>query len=124
MRGNSQLVPCSAINPRRENTVVSVALSAMKRRSQASTAAEMEKFVSGLIDAGERTLVLDFSALEYTSSAGLRVLLVITKKMKALQGKFCIAALNERIREVVESAGFTAILQIQPDVAAAVQSLG
>lgn len=97
---------------------------AVSGRLDASTSAEMEKFVIGLIDAGERTLVLDFSALEYTSSAGLRVLLVITKKMKALQGKFCIAALNERIREVVEIAGFTAILQIQPDVAAAVQSLG
>ncbi len=36
MRGNIQLMPCSAINPRRANEVVKTVLSAAKRRSQYS----------------------------------------------------------------------------------------
>ncbi|HNW94360.1 MAG TPA: STAS domain-containing protein [bacterium] len=108
----------------KKSTQGSATVVAVTGRLDASTSTEMEKFVVGLIDAGERKLVLDFTGLEYTSSAGLRVLLVVTKKMKALQGKFLLAALNERIREVVEIAGFTAILQIHPTVEAAVQAIG
>jgi hypothetical protein len=36
MRGSIQLMPCSAISPRREKAVVNTVLSAAKRRSQYS----------------------------------------------------------------------------------------
>lgn len=57
-------------------------------------------------------LVLDFKALEYISSAGLRVLLVTQKRMN-LQGKMVIKNVCEDINDVFEITGFKDILTIE-----------
>ena len=54
---------------------------------------------------------LDFSGLEYISSAGLRVLLSAQKTMNK-QGKMTIHHVNETIMEVFEITGFVDILTI------------
>ena len=54
---------------------------------------------------------LDFSGLEYISSAGLRVLLAAQKTMSR-QGKMTIRNVNETIMEVFEITGFVEILTI------------
>jgi anti-sigma B factor antagonist len=58
------------------------------------------------------SLVLDFSGLEYISSAGLRVLLSAQKVMNK-QGKMVIHQVNETIMEVFEVTGFVDILTIE-----------
>ena len=60
---------------------------------------------------GVTELDLDFSGLEYISSAGLRVLLAAQKAMNR-QGKLTIRNVNETIREVFEITGFVDILTI------------
>ena len=57
-------------------------------------------------------LVLDFEALEYISSAGLRVLLSAQKIMNR-QGSMKIMHVNEVIREVFDVTGFSDILTIE-----------
>lgn len=42
----------------------------------------MEAQVQAIIDGGARGLVFDFSALDYISSAGLRMVLVVAKRLK------------------------------------------
>lgn len=59
---------------------------------------------------GVSALTLDFSALEYLSSAGLRVLLSAHKRMK---GRMTVRNVNETIREVFEVTGFLDVLRIE-----------
>ncbi len=61
---------------------------------------------------GAETLMLDFSKLEYISSAGLRVLLSAHKIMSK-KGGMKITNVNEIVREVFEATGFADILTIE-----------
>jgi anti-anti-sigma factor len=67
------------------------------------------------IESGGGRLLLDFSELTYISSAGLRVILVAAKRMKAVGGRFVLAALNDQVSEVFEISGFSRLLDIVPD---------
>ena len=55
---------------------------------------------------------MDFSDLEYISSAGLRVLLVTTKMMKG-KGRFVIRNINETVKEIFEVTEFMDILNVE-----------
>lgn len=68
--------------------------------------AELKTSLSGITE-----LELDFSGLEYISSAGLRVLLAAQKTMSR-QGKMTIRNVNETIMEAFEITGFVEILTI------------
>ena len=75
------------------------------------TAPELEALVKSELD-GVTDLVFDFSALDYISSAGLRVLLSSQKAMAA-KGKMVIRGANETINEIFEVTGFSDILTIE-----------
>ena len=62
--------------------------------------------------AGVEKLVLDFTSLEYLSSAGLRVLLAVQKVMNK-QGEMIIKNVNDTINEIFEVTGFVDILTIE-----------
>lgn len=69
--------------------------------------AELKKSIGGM-----SVLVLDFSGLEYLSSAGLRVLLAAQKVMNK-QGKMVLHGVNETIMEIFEVTGFIDILTVE-----------
>lgn len=69
--------------------------------------AELKQSVSGV-----EKLVLDFAALEYLSSAGLRVLLAAQKVMNK-QGEMIIKNVNETIADIFEVTGFSDVLTIE-----------
>ena len=69
--------------------------------------AELKQNISGV-----EKLVLNFAALEYLSSAGLRVLLAAQKVMNK-QGEMIVKNVNETIAEIFEVTGFSDILTIE-----------
>ena len=69
--------------------------------------AEFKQSINGI-----EKLVLDFAALEYLSSAGLRVLLAAQKVMNK-QGEMIIKNVNETIHEIFEVTGFIDILTVE-----------
>ncbi len=69
--------------------------------------AELKQSMSGVAE-----LALDFSKLEYLSSAGLRVLLSAQKVMNR-QGSMVIKNVNETIMEIFEVTGFADILTVE-----------
>ena len=80
-------------------------------RLDTTTAPELEATIDGCV-AGIKELVLDCSALEYVSSAGLRVILKAQKLMNA-QGNMKLVHVNETIMEVFDITGFADILTIE-----------
>ena len=69
--------------------------------------AEMKSSINGVTE-----LILDFAALEYVSSAGLRVLLAAQKVMNK-QGKMILRHVGETVMDVFEVTGFSDILTIE-----------
>lgn len=80
-------------------------------RLDTSTSPELQEFIDNSIE-GVTELILDFSGLEYISSAGLRVLLSTEKTMKT-KGKMIVKNLSEEVAEVFEITGFSDILTIE-----------
>ena len=84
---------------------------AVAGRLDTTTAPQLEASLKESFE-GIAKLVLDFSALEYLSSAGLRVLLAAQKVMNK-QGEMVIKNVNETINEIFEVTGFVDILTIE-----------
>ena len=80
-------------------------------RLDTTTAPELEAAIDGCVE-GIKELVLDFSGLEYVSSAGLRVILKAQKLMNA-RGSMKLINVNETIMEVFDITGFADILNIE-----------
>lgn len=81
-------------------------------RLDSANAMAFEKTVLGVLDRGDSHIVVDFSKLDYISSAGLRVLLMGAKRAQAAKGKVALCALKPNIREVFEVAGFLSIFSV------------
>ena len=84
---------------------------ALEGRLDTMTAPELEAELKKEM-AGAESLVLDFSKLDYISSAGLRVLLSAHKAMTA-KGGMKVTHVNEIVQEVFEVTGFTDVLTIE-----------
>ena len=84
---------------------------AVSGRLDTTTAPELDAALKEVLP-GVKELVLDFSALDYISSAGLRVLLS-TQKIMSKQGSMKLTGVNEGIMEVFEITGFAGILTIE-----------
>ena len=84
---------------------------AVEGRLDTVTSPDLEAALSESLE-GVTDLTLDFSALDYISSAGLRVLLATQKKMNA-QGSMKVCGVNETVGEVFEVTGFADILTIE-----------
>lgn len=76
-----------------------------------NTAPELEKAVDEL-GYNFTEVILDFTDLSYVSSAGLRVLLILQKKMNSV-GTLTILNVNSDIMDVFEITGFSTILTIK-----------
>lgn len=96
------------IETMRNNNELTVSL---EGRLDTVTAPSLEEELKANLD-GIQELVLDFQALEYISSAGLRVLLMAQKTMNK-QGSMVIRNVNETIAEVFEITGFADMLTIE-----------
>ena len=59
------------------------------------------------------SLILDFTNLEYISSAGLRVLVSTQKKLKSEDIPMTIKNVNDTINEIFKMSGFDKILKIE-----------
>ena len=82
---------------------------ALEGRLDTTTAPELEQEIKNLD--GVDALVMDFSKLDYISSAGLRVLLSAHKTMNK-RGGMKVVNVNEIVSEVFEVTGFSDILNI------------
>ena len=84
----------------------------IKGRLDTLTAPQFTEEFDGDLD-GLKELVLDFTDVEYLSSAGLRALMSCQKKLKAVDGSLTVKNPNEMVQDVFELTGFDKILRIE-----------
>jgi anti-anti-sigma factor len=84
----------------------------MQGRMDAGMAGEFDLAFDKMIQEGNKNFVLDMSALEYISSAGLRSILGTYKKIKGAGGTLLLCGLGGVVKEVFEISGFASIFDI------------
>ena len=87
-----------------------------------TTSPEAQKSLDAVV-AGARKVALDFSQLDYISSAGLRILLGVAKQLRAKGGTLGMFGLNQSVREVFDISGFSSILPFYPSEADALGAM-
>ena len=61
---------------------------------------------------GIKDLILDFAAVDYISSAGLRVILMANQQLEDADGSMTIKNANDDVRDVFEMTGFDSLLNL------------
>ncbi len=88
----------------------------------ALTAPELGKEFSTHIESGHINLVANLADVDYSSSAGPRVLLTAVKETRQNGGDLRLAAVQANVNKVLTLAGISSAIKQFPDVGAAVSS--
>jgi anti-sigma B factor antagonist len=83
-------------------------------RIDTATAPVLELAINKAIESGNRKILLNFSAVTYISSGGLRVLLATAKKLKNPGDRYALCSLAAEVNKVLKLTGFTSIFSIYP----------
>ena len=97
------------ITTRTQNDVTVVALAG---NLDSNTSPQAQQALDRILAGGGRKMVVDFTALDYISSAGLRVLLGTAKRLSGAGGALHLFGLNETVQEVFDISGFSTILAV------------
>lgn len=76
------------------------------------TSPQAQQALDGVIAGGATKVGVDFTRLDYISSAGLRVMLGTAKQLMAKGGALRTFGLNSTVREVFDISGFSSILAV------------
>lgn len=79
----------------------------------AITAEELKKTIESSVDDDVDTLIFDISDMEYTSSAGLRVLLMAQDMMDDRNGSMEVVGASEMVMDTFRETGFDSFLTLK-----------
>lgn len=77
-----------------------------------STAKQFEETLLAAIERGSGKVVIDFSDLDYISSAGLRTIIIGAKAARSKGGKLILCSMRNHIRTVFDTSGFAKLVPI------------
>ncbi len=104
-------------NSKNENTLVLE----VRGRLDALTTANLEEECDTWIDKGEKDLLLDLGGVDYISSAGLRAILLIGRKLNAVSGALRFCNLGGMVKEVFSISGFNSMFPVYASLTEALQ---
>lgn len=87
------------------------------------TSADFQTKLLAVITPDGAAVLVDFSAVDYISSAGLRALMMASKQSKAAKGKLAVAALTPVVKEIFDISRFSFVVQVFDTVADALAAL-
>jgi anti-sigma B factor antagonist len=91
-------------------------------RVDSSNAPQLDSRLKEMINDGRYNLILNLSAVDYMSSAGLRTLVSALRDCKKKGGDVRIAQPSDRVSEVLTLAGLDSVFQVYDDTTKAVGS--
>jgi len=93
-----------------------------RERVDSAVAPAFELIAMDAVHRARKRVVIDFSAVDYISSAGLRVMLVVAKESRACNLAFVLCGLRPDVLKVFETTGLAGLLSIASDRSAALRS--
>jgi anti-anti-sigma factor len=101
----------------------SVCVVTLTGRIDSTNANDLMERLNTLISSGEKSIVVDFGAVLYLTSAAFRVLLVATDEAERNAAKFVLCSLGNHVRELFEMGGLLEVFTVHPSRAEAVAKL-
>ncbi|PAW76924.1 MAG: hypothetical protein B9S32_13430 [Verrucomicrobia bacterium Tous-C9LFEB] len=93
-------------------------------RFDGSSANDAQKVLLSKADFTPLRVVLNLAGIEVITSAGLRAILALVKKVEANAGKLAVTGLSTSTREIFEISGFNRIIPLQASLESAVAQVG
>ncbi|NML64395.1 STAS domain-containing protein [Hymenobacter sp. RP-2-7] len=87
------------------STVEDITVVTAEGSIDSKTAGEFERTALTAIQ-GQREVIIDLTQVDFLSSAGLRVLLVVYRQLKAKNGQVVLVGTSEDIKDVMSDTGF------------------
>lgn len=84
----------------------------IKGRLDAISSQFAEKKIFDCITSGKNKLLLNFTDVDYLSSAGMRLLLRTTKKLKTVSGKLVVCSVTSNVMDVLKMSGFDHVIEL------------
>ena len=106
-----------------ERSVGDITILRPSGRIDSQSSPEFETALNHKLDSVQN-VILDFGDVPYISSAGLRVVLVVAKRVARGQGKFALTSLKPEIFSVFKVSGLTSVLKIFDTPDSALASFG
>ncbi|HET7596168.1 MAG TPA: STAS domain-containing protein [Burkholderiales bacterium] len=96
-----------------ENSGLVTVLS-VKGRIDSTTAPKLDERLSALLGAASARVLMDFSQLEYISSAGFRVLLLAGRRAEESTSRFVLCGVSGKVRQLFDLGSFLDLFTIVP----------
>ena len=93
-------------------------------RVDGANAREFQDALETLLKDNANAMILDLQNLSYISSAGLRVILLISKQLQGKGATFGVCSLSSAISEVFQISGFDKIIPTHAAQADALSAIG
>ena len=100
-----------------------IRIAELEGRIDSGNASHLAELLDEGIGVGGQSLILDFAGVSYISSAGLRLCLILAKRLSGPQERFAICALSDYIREIVATSGFDTLMPVHDTRDDAIQGL-
>ena len=91
-------------------------------RIDSSNASSFDDTLKEIMNNGRHKIVLELTDVNYMSSAGLRAMVAALRECKKHRGDVHLAAISERVSEILSLAGLDSLFTIHDDKTAAVGS--
>jgi anti-anti-sigma factor len=95
-----------------EETKGDVLILRINGRLDAVSSPHAERKVFDYINNGQYKLLLDFAGVDYLSSAGMRMLLSVSKKLKTLSGRLVLFSVTMNVMDILKMSGFDHVLEL------------
>lgn len=92
-----------------------VSIFAIEGRLDAQGIKDLEAAVQHALSEGSKSLLFDFSQLDYINSSGLRILVMAYQQLTTQQGTIAICGTRDYIQEIFDISGYNKIFAMFPD---------
>ncbi|MGF1527658.1 MAG: STAS domain-containing protein [Candidatus Competibacterales bacterium] len=95
----------------------------LQGRLDSATVGDFEQQLLAILGQGHQAVVLNFAAVNFVSSAGLRVLLMAFKRTQVGGGRLALAGLSDNVHQVFDISGFSSLFEIYLDLPQALEAV-
>jgi anti-anti-sigma factor len=96
----------------KEEQVGGVTVLQVKGRLDSTTSPMLGERLTAVLEAAKARVLVDFSQLEYISSAGFRILLQAAKRADQNTAKFVLCGVSGKVRQLFDLGGFLDLFSI------------
>lgn len=95
----------------------------LEGKMDAISAPEFEEKMGEWLEQGETSFIINLGEVNYMSSAGLRSILIVAKKLKEQDGKLIFVNLREEVQKIFRISGFSSMIPTYESLEAALEHI-